>query len=443
MKKFILILIVLSLVLTCKNLDNADPAPRNTFIKFYEGRFGITATAFEIVPDGFVMVGNIITISDTTTVIIKTDKKGNSTQTFKEFSGGTGKAIKPILNGGRLTGYVVVGDNVKVNPFADQVANVIVSSLRMLILDEQLDTIRSYFVRDQSEDSTRILEDFTGEAIQTTTDGKILVLGTSKRSVANQITAPAEPFIIALKSDVTVDWQKRYELNGRTSQNSRSIQYNDKDKKVIWATAITDAAGGFTNSWVGIPIVDENSVFSNYSVIGQNTQQLFVPTDIQPASDPIFGYGVTGTYSKDTGGSKGNIFFLRVDVNGTIISGSDRYFDASELIQSGTTLTDRDNSILEDEGQSLTPTNDGGFALAGTFKSDAKNGGGGLDIFLIKVNALGDLVWFKTLGGAGDETPVAIKEDENGDLLICGTNELDDYATVFLMKTDKNGELKN
>ena len=441
MRKFILILIASSLVLTCKNLDNADPSPRNTFIKFYEGRFGITATAFEIVPDGFVMVGNIITISDTITVIIKTDKKGNSTQTFKEFPGGTGKAIKPIFNGGTLTGYVVIGDSVKVNPFADQVANVTISSLRGLLLNVQLELVRKFAISDLSTDTTAVLEDFTGEAIQTTTDGKILILGTSKRGVANQVTAPAEPFIRSYESNLTLDWQKRYELNGRTSKNSRSIQYNNG--KVIWATAITDEAGGFTNSWVGIPIVDENSVFPNYSVIGQNTQQLFVPTDIQTASNPIFGYGVVGTYSKDTGGSKGNIFFLRVDVNGTIISGSDRYFDASEVIQSGINSTDRDNSFVEDQGQALTPTNDGGFALAGTFKSDADYGAGGLDILLIKVNALGDLVWFKTLGGAGDETPIAIKEDENGDLLICGTNKLGDYATVFLMKTNKNGELKN
>ncbi len=84
-------------------------------------------------------------------------------------------------------------------------------------------------------------------------------------------------------------------------------------------------------------------------------------------------------------------------------------------------------------------TNDGGFVLAGSFKSTAAN----LDIFLLKVNELGDPVWFKTFGGSGDETPVAIREDENGNLLVCGTNELGNYATVFLMKTDRNGELKN
>lgn len=442
MRKFILIIFASSLLLTCKNLENADPAPRNTFIKFYEGSYSIRAAALEILPDGFVMLGNMITDDSTYTVIIKTDNKGNRTQKFKEISGGTGKAIKPIISGGNVTGFVVVGDSIKVDPFAIKVANVTVSSLRGLILNEQLNLERKFAIRDNSTDTTSVLEDFTGEAIQTTNDG-ILILGTSKRGVANQVTAPAEPFIIAFKiafkNNMTVDWLKRYELNGRTSQNSRSIQYDGVNKQVIWASAIADQAGGFTNSWVGIPIVDKNSVFPNYSVIGQNTPQLFIPKDIQYAYDHPFGYGVIGTYSKETNGSKSNIFFLRVDINGTIISGSDKYFDGGQLIQSGSTSTERDKSSFEESGEALTSTNDGGFVLAGSFKSTAAN----LDIFLLKVNELGDPVWFKTFGGSGDETPVAIREDENGNLLVCGTNELGNYATVFLMKTDRNGELKN
>ena len=439
MRKYSLILIS-CLVLSCQNLENEDPAPRTTFIKFYEGAYGITASGFEIVPDGFVIVGTMV--SDATyTVVIKTDNSGNRTQSFAQFSGGTGKAIKPIKNGDLVAGYVVVGDSIKIDPFADQVANVSISSLRGLLLNDQLELVRKFSVSDVNPDTTRVKEDYTGEAVYVTDDGRLFILGTAKRSVANQITAPAEPFIRAFKSDRTFDWQKRYELNGRTSQNSRSIQYDNG--RIIWASAIADEAGGFTNSWIGIPIIDENSVFPNYSVFGQNSAQKFVPKDIQAASDPNFGYGVVGTYSQDPSGGKANVFFLRVYSNGTIISGSDRYFDFNELLSTGNTLQDRNTSVTIDEGEALIATNDGGFVLAGTFKSDTNNGNGGLDIFLIKVNALGDLVWFKTFGGAGDETPAAIREDEEGNLLVCGTNKLGDYATVFLMKTDNNGELKN
>lgn len=447
MKKSVLYIIVAAfLAITCNNLDVADLAPRNTFLKFYEGPYSITASSLEIIPDGYIMVGNMFIedeVNDSTyfeTVIIKTDKNGNRNAEYSRIPGGTGKSIKPIINNGSIVGYVVVGDSIHTDPLAPQAANVSISSLRTLFINNNLELVDTFSKSDTvNVTKDKVKEDFTGESVEITSDGRILILGTA-RGVVNQQTAPAEPFILALKSDFTFDWWKRYDLIGRTSQNSRSIHYNNS--KIIWATAIADAAGDFVNSWVGIPIVDENSIFPNYSVIGQNTDQLFIPNDIQPASSPSFGYGVVGTYSQDTKGSKGNIFFLRVDINGNIIPGSDKYFDAIDLPINGS-LANKDDSFIIDTGEAITSTQDGGFVLAGTLDTNADKGNGGKDLFLIKVNAFGDPVWSKTIGGAGDETPVTIRETAEGDLVICGTNKLGNYSTVFLMKTDKDGELKN
>jgi hypothetical protein len=447
MKKSFLYIIVASFTaITCNNLDVDDLSQRNTFLKFYEGPYSITATAMEIIPDGYIVVGNMIVedeVNDTIffeTVVIKTDKNGNRTGEYSRIPGGTGKSIKPLINNGAVTGYVVVGDSIHIDPLAEQAANVSISSLRALYLNNNLELVGKPFRLSDTIKSNLIKEDFTGESVEITSDGRVLILGTSKRGVVNQQTAPAEPFVLALKSDFTTDWLKRYDLIGRTSQNSKSIHYNNG--KIIWASAIADVAGDFVNSWVGIPIVDENSIFPNYSVIGQNTDQLFIPNDIQPASSPAFGYGVVGTYSEETKGSKGNIFFLRVDINGTIITGSDKYFDAVDLPVNGP-LVNKNDSFIIDTGDAITSTLDGGFVLAGTLSTNADKGNGGLDLFLIKVNAVGDPVWFKTIGGAGDETPATIRETAEGDLIVCGTNKLGDYSTVFLMKTDKNGELKN
>lgn len=440
----IYILAASALVLTCKNFDSADPSPRTTFLKFHEGPYSITATAMEAIPDGYIIVGNMIVddvANDTVfveTVIIKTDESGNRTQDFSRIAGGTGKAIKPILNSGTVSGYVVVGDIIKVNPLEEQVANVSITSLRGLLLNDNLVLLDTFQVADLRTSPTEIKVDFTGEALEVTDDGRIIVLGTSKRAVPNQQTQPAEPFIIAYKNGKTRDWFKRYDLIDRTSQNSRSIHYNNG--KIIWATAIADVAGDFVNSWVGIPIIDENSIYPNFSVIGQNTNtdQLFVPKDIQPANSTSFGYGVIGTYSDDQEGAKGNMFFLRVDINGNIIPGSDRYFDAIQLDESNSALANRDESFAIDEGEAITATQDGGFVLAGTVTSNSNK-----NLLLIKVNAFGDLVWYKTFGGGGDEVPATIRETAAGDLVICGTNTLGNYSTVFLMKTDKDGELKN
>jgi aspartate 1-decarboxylase len=445
-KSVIYIIITAFLAITCNNLDVADIAPRTTFLKFFEGPYSITASSFEIIPDGYIMVGNMLVedeVNDTTyfeTVVIKTDKNGNRIGEYIRIPGGTGKSIKPLINNGAVTGYVVVGDRILIDPLEEQAANVSISSLRALYLNNNLEPVDSILIS-ETDPNALYKEDFTGESVEITSDGRILILGTVKRGVANQQTAPAEPFILALKSDFTFDWFQRYDLIGRTSQNSKSIHYNNG--KIIWATAIADVAGDFVNSWVGIPIVDENSIFPNYSVFGQNTNQLFIPNDIQPASSTSFEeYGVVGTYSQDTKGSKGNIFFLRVDINGNIIPGSAKYFDAVDLPINGS-LANRDDSFIIDTGEAITSTQDGGFVLAGTLDTNDDKGNGGLDLFLIKVNAFGDPIWSKTIGGAGDETPVTIRETTEGDLVICGTNKLKKYSTVFLMKTDKDGELKN
>ena len=164
---------------------------------------------------------------------------------------------------------------------------------------------------------------------------------------------------------------------------------------------------------------------------------------MQPSNSPALGYGVIGTYSKATDGSEGNMFFFRVLPNGNIIPGSDRYFDGIESFKSDSLDINKNFSTIVDEGEAICSTSDGGFVLAGSFTTNPEKGNGGKDILLIKVNFLGNIVWSKTFGAGGDETISAIREASDGSLLICGTSDLGDYSSIFLMKTDSNGEIKN
>lgn len=443
MKRVLLFILLSFFTITCSNLDGSEPSPRSTFLKFYQGPYSITATGLELTPDGYVVVGNMNVednITDqnyTSTVVFKTDTKGNRTLGFNEIIGGTAKAIKPIKNGGNVTGYILVGDSIRINPLEPLVANVSISSLWGVYLDSNLDSLRTFKITDPTTENippidSLILEDFTGEAIDVTPDGEIYILGTSKRSVAAQQVAPAEPFILALNTNGTIDWTKRYDLLGRTSQNSKSIHYSNG--RITWASAIAEVAGDFIDSWVSIPTIEENSVYPNYSVYGQNSQQYFVPKDICLASSPAFGFGVVGTYSEAQDGSKGNIFFMTVTNDGTINTNSLRYFDGidSEL------LSDRNLSNTEDRGEAITSTSDGGFVIAGSAESQNNT-----DLVLIKVDAAGNVVWTRRFGGAGDEVPTAIRETPEGELVVCGTNTIGNFATVFLLKTNRNGELKD
>jgi hypothetical protein len=404
----------------------------------------MTASSLVKISDGYVILGNTIVddkANDTTyvqSVIIKTDEKGNRIGDFSRANGGTGKVIQPIISNGSITGYVVIGDSTYLNPLAEQASNVIVTSLRALFLDANFNILRKFYI--SGDTSRTYIEDFTGESVEISSDGKIYILGTLKDGVINQQTAPAKPFIIALNSNFSLDWYKQYDVNGRTTQNSKSIHYSDG--KIIWASSLSIIQGDFNKSWVTIPIVEENSVFPNFSFLGQNSDQMFLVKDIQPSSIPGFGYGVVGTYSKATDGSNGNIFFIQVDAQGNIVKDSDRYFDAVSSETEGA-VSNRDISSIVDDGGAITSTRDGGFILAGTMETNSDKGKGGKDLVLIKLDAFGNLIWMKTMGGSGDEEPSNIMETEDGDLVILGTNTLGTYSSIFLMKTDKNGELKN
>jgi hypothetical protein len=92
-----------------------------------------------------------------------------------------------------------------------------------------------------------------------------------------------------------------------------------------------------------------------------------------------------------------------------------------------------------DQSQNVIQTTDGGFITVGYTNSF---GSGRLDIYLIKTNSLGDTVWTKTYGGAGDDMGESIRQTEDGGYIIVGWT--DSYGAgdfdVYLIKTDSIGD---
>lgn len=448
MRKPLLGIIGLALLaVTCKNLDSAEPSPRSTFIKFFEGPYSMTAAGIEKVPGGFVILANMISSDPdstlTQTVLIETDEHGLRVGNYHTYNNVIGKSFKPSITGQTLNGFIVVGDSVIINPNVDQAANVSISSLAVLIIPASYspDLTRRLYITDNQPLSVShpVKDDYFGGSVTLTQNGEAIILGTFKKGIINQQNSPEEQLLFGLSQSQDSSWFKVYPLLANTYANAKSIHYNNGN--IIWATAIADVQGDFTSSYLAIPFVQEQSVPVNFSLAGETSTQLFLPSDIQPASSPAFGYGVVGTYSQVTDGSKGNIFFLRVDANGTIIPGSDRYFDGIGSFLN--TTQDKNNSEIKDEGKVITATSDGGFVIAGTMTTTPQKGNGGKDLFLLKLNAVGDIVWIKTMGGAGDEEPAGVTEATNGDIIVCGTNSQGGYSSVFLMRMDRNGDLTN
>ncbi len=205
---------------------------------------------------------------------------------------------------------------------------------------------------------------------------------------------------------------------------------------VLWATTSQQSSLSLTTGWLSIVYtgIGSNTTFKNNSKYGENVDNHFYTgSDMQRSG---IGFGVVGTYAS-TDNTNSNIYFVRVDDYGTV-QGEAKYFDGINLA-----LSDGNVSESEDSGNAITGTQDGSFVIGGSMLSTPTKGNGGKDIVLIKVDAFGEFLWNRLIGGSGDEVVGSIRETSDGGLLVCGTNKVNGLSSIFIMKTDKNGELIN
>jgi hypothetical protein len=90
-----------------------------------------------------------------------------------------------------------------------------------------------------------------------------------------------------------------------------------------------------------------------------------------------------------------------------------------------------------DGAESIARTSDGGYIITG-FTSYAIDS---CDVYLIKTDSIGDTAWTRTYGGTGWEWGDAVAQTQDGGYIIAGNT--DSYGAglndVYLIKTDANG----
>lgn len=408
----------------CSDIEDAKISDKKTFIQFYEGPYSYDGVEVEAVSDGYTILGNMhITDDSTVALLIHTDKRGILQGVVNYYPGCTGKALEPIRNNGQVSGYLIVGDSIKVDQLAEQVANIQVYSARILKVNTTGQIVQSKSFSDLILDPIRVKIDYKGCSLTFNDQGEIIVLGTYKE---NLLTSE-KPFIATLdNNNLATQWYKEYDLVDRNYINSKSVHFSNGN--IVWASAILKSAQSFSDSYLAIPFVQNQSVFTNFSLLGETTSQYFLASDLQPSA--LGGYGLIGSKAI-TNGSQSDIFFIRVDAGGNFISSTEQLIDVSSLLGN--------DAGSEDSGNAIAASTDGGFVLGGSFMTSA----GTRDMLLVKVNSAGEKQWHKVIGGSGDETVEAIREEADGSLIICGTNNVSGLSTIFLIKTDQYGELKN
>lgn len=138
---------------------------------------------------------------------------------------------------------------------------------------------------------------------------------------------------------------------------------------------------------------------------------------VQETSDG--GYIVAGsTESFGAGGS--DIYLVKTDMNGDTI------------------WTSTCGLLYYEYGYSVQETSDSGYIVTGRISSFSA---GGFDVFLVKFDANGNLLWAKFLGGTGWDVGYSVKETSDGGYIVAGwTMRWGQTWDVYLLKTDGDGD---
>jgi hypothetical protein len=91
-----------------------------------------------------------------------------------------------------------------------------------------------------------------------------------------------------------------------------------------------------------------------------------------------------------------------------------------------------------DYGKSIITTIDTAYVIIGATESF---GNGNTDMYLFKIDSLGNLLWSKTFGGTNVDWGTDLKQTIDTGYIICGySNSYSWDYDIFLVKTDQNGD---
>lgn len=125
-------------------------------------------------------------------------------------------------------------------------------------------------------------------------------------------------------------------------------------------------------------------------------------------------------------------------------SGGNEDFYVTNINADGTVAWTRSiGGAGNDNAYSIIQTTDGGFAVAG---STTSFGSGDVDLYVIKLDAAGNVVWSRTIGGTGTDFARAIVQNSDGSFTVAGTtrvlntNNYDVYVVNLLANGTTNWE---
>ncbi len=255
-------------------------------------------------------------------------------------------------------------------------------------------------------------------------DGGFLVLGKTTSADGDLATASGtyEAWIFKIDGGGIIQWSSRYGGSLDEKLHAASL-CSDGGFIVAGGTHSNTGVGSYPGENAWLLKLSASGVLEWQRVHGDNNDEAF--TSVVPTADG--GY-FAGGYSNSSGSflpdNHGNKDFFAAKFNAAgILQWKKSY---------GGSLDDNANSVIQ--------APDGGFLLLGNSMSDDQDvswNSGAKDIWLVKTNPSGTLLWQKNIGGSADDDGMVVLQNPDGSIQAgCSTASPDGDINCSLTSTN-------
>jgi hypothetical protein len=248
-----------------------------------------------------------------------------------------------------------------------------------------------------------------GYSLIQTSDGGYAITGATTSFGAGGY----DVYVVKLDANCNLQWTKT--IGGPETEEGRSlIQTSDGGYAIA---GYTESFGA--GEWdVYVVKLDAKGNLQWTRTIGGKKLEVGVSL----IQTPDGGYAIAG-YTKSFGTGEWDVYVVKLDAKGNL--------------QWNKTIGGPAHEI----GFSLIQTSDGGYAITGATRSF---GAGGTDVYVVKLDANGSLQWTKTIGGKKEDGSTSLIQTSDGGYAISGvTNSFGPGGgDVYVVKLDANGNLQ-
>jgi len=199
-------------------------------------------------------------------------------------------------------------------------------------------------------------------------------------------------------------WEQTY--GGTLNDYGYCVQQTNDGGYII--TGTTESFGNGEQAYLIKTDQDGNEEWSNQYGGGSYDQGHCVQ------QTPDGGYIIVG----NTLSSDWDIYLVKTDPTGTVEW--DTTYDGG----------------ADDVAYSIDNTEDGGYIIAGHTRS---YGNGGYDVYLVKVDSSGSMLWHQSFGDTGDDYGRCVEQTDDEGYIIAGTCNGGSSSDFYLIKTDASG----